>query len=689
MKKKMNKFKFKGLAKLTISLLLIILSLGSIQGQGKVYFLHSHNKIQRINTDGSEQEDLILSRLNSPTDIEVDSHTNTIFWAETNKIMSMNKNSGKVEILVEYPQVGAFGTALPAIALDSTNRKLFWINASDKKIQRSNFDGTSIEDVITDTNIYSPMSLAVDPANEKIYWSGIEYIKSVNFDGTEIEDIVTTGIYSPRGITLDLDNDKIYWVDLVGNDINRANLDGSNIEELVTDIENPTDVVLNAGKTEIYWLDKGRTGDKGTLQKANLDGSNITEFVSGIDDPIALTINNSNNQVFWLDDYIGSINTDGSEQDTILISLSRFENLKINETEQMLYWVDQSSKNIYKANLDGSQIQLIVETRANDFAFDSENQHIYWTEKDTIRRAKLDGTGIMDLVASDLDDPNYLALDIPGNKMYWVDGGFNSDRIKWANLDGSESTDFMTGLDEPSDLKLGNLNDKIYWLEGGFFPTELRRTNMDGTSSIEDVITEGSGINSYSLLTMNDRLFWSSRYIFSARRDGSGVETIVDNNNTGLSGYSLNNLTIGGEKLYWHDSDEDNPTIWRSNLDGTDVETVVSGLSNVSDREIIVFDDSFTYSESNSKNPNDQLIKIFPNPVNSASTIQFTVLNNSHISLTIYNISGHKIKTLVNERRNVGTYSIPLNVNSLSDGIYFICLKANNYIGTRKIILLN
>ena len=257
-------------------------------------------------------------------------------------------------------------------------------------------------------------------------------------------------------------------------------------------------------------------------------------------------------------------------------------------------------------------------------------------------------------------------------------------------MDGSSSADFKTGLDEPSDLKVGVMDDKIYWVEGGFFPTELRRTNKDGSSSIEDLVSQGSGLNSYILWSMTDKLFWSSRDIFSANRDGSGVETVVDNDNTGLSGFNLDNLTIGGDKLYWNDTDAgDNPSIWRSNMDGTDAVPVVSGLPSVSNREIIVFDDSSTYSENQSKIRNDQFIKIFPNPANSSTTIQFGVRNKSHVRLTIYDISGHKIQTLVNERCNVGTYSIPFNASSFSDGIYFVRLETNNSIETRKITLIN
>src|ERR671910_686624 len=72
--------------------------------------------------------------------------------------------------------------------------------------------------------------------NGKMYWTdlGIHKIQRVNLNGTGLEDLVTTGLITPRGIALDVVGGKMYWTDGVTRKIQRANLDGTNVEDLVT-----------------------------------------------------------------------------------------------------------------------------------------------------------------------------------------------------------------------------------------------------------------------------------------------------------------------------------------------------------------------------------------------------------------------------------------------------------------------
>jgi hypothetical protein len=84
-------------------------------------------------------------------------------------------------------------------------------------------------------------------AAQKIYWTdnGSNKIQRANMDGSSIEDLVTTGIDFVRGMALDLSGGKIYWADAGTDKIQRANLDGSNIEDVVaTGLGSPFDVVL-------------------------------------------------------------------------------------------------------------------------------------------------------------------------------------------------------------------------------------------------------------------------------------------------------------------------------------------------------------------------------------------------------------------------------------------------------------
>ena len=58
-------------------------------------------------------------------------------------------------------------------------------------------------------------------------------IQRANLDGSHIEDLVTQGLEGPTGIALDVVGGKMYWTDSGTEKIQRANLDGSHIEDLV------------------------------------------------------------------------------------------------------------------------------------------------------------------------------------------------------------------------------------------------------------------------------------------------------------------------------------------------------------------------------------------------------------------------------------------------------------------------
>ena len=66
-----------------------------------------------------------------------------------------------------------------------------------------------------------------------MYWTDWETdkIQRANLDGSQIEDLVTTGLDSPSSLALDVAGGKMYWIDAGTDKIQRANLDGSQIED--------------------------------------------------------------------------------------------------------------------------------------------------------------------------------------------------------------------------------------------------------------------------------------------------------------------------------------------------------------------------------------------------------------------------------------------------------------------------
>lgn len=83
------------------------------------------------------------------------------------------------------------------------------------------------------------------------------------------------------------------------------------------------------------------------------------------------------------------------------------------------------------------------------------------------------------------------------------------------------------------------------------------------------------------------------------------------------------------------------------------------------------------------------LAQNYPNPFNPSTVIRYSLSGNCEVDLTIYNILGQKVATLVNESQAAGTYSIQFNAGNLSAGMYFYTLKTSDgFSATRKLVLL-
>lgn len=83
-----------------------------------------------------------------------------------------------------------------------------------------------------------------------------------------------------------------------------------------------------------------------------------------------------------------------------------------------------------------------------------------------------------------------------------------------------------------------------------------------------------------------------------------------------------------------------------------------------------------------------ELFQNYPNPFNPSTIISYQLAADSFVSLKVYDILGKEIKTLVNESKSAGKYSINFDASNLASGVYFYQLKANDYVSTKKLALL-
>ena len=78
----------------------------------------------------------------------------------------------------------------------------------------------------------------------------------------------------------------------------------------------------------------------------------------------------------------------------------------------------------------------------------------------------------------------------------------------------------------------------------------------------------------------------------------------------------------------------------------------------------------------------------FPNPFNPITTIQYSIPNRSNVVLKIYDILGNEVRTLVNEEKEQGVYTINFDANNLASGLYLYRIQAGSFIETIKMILM-
>ena len=489
---------------------------------GKMYWTdYGTNKIHRANLDGSRVEALITTGLDSPSGLALDLAGGKMYWTDwlTANIQRANLDGSHVEELISIPNsTGGFVLVLP-------EGKMYWTqgassNGSSGRIKRANLDGSHVEDLLA-TGLRSPRGLALDlvhmpeikvnrppvldgigkqsvaegellcidlvardpeggevtyeaqsndPSVAMVSVSGRQLtispielgIATVAVMASDASGETTTQTFTVKvTVPVPESQGKMYWTDWETDKIQRANLDGSQIEDLVTTgLDLPSGLALDVAGGKMYWVDAGT--DK--IQRANLDGSHVEDLLTtGLFVPRNLALDVDGGKMYWTDEdwtegRIQRANLDGSHVEDLLTKVSSPAGLALDLAAGKMYWTDTGSSDIGRTNLDGSQSQNLVTRSLNSpraLALDLAEGKMYWTDSGTLRmqRANLDGSHVEDVIVSGLGYTTIgLALDPAGGKIYWTDWG--TKEIRRANLDGTRVEDIVTGLSGPVGLAL-------------------------------------------------------------------------------------------------------------------------------------------------------------------------------------------------------------------------------------------
>ncbi len=78
----------------------------------------------------------------------------------------------------------------------------------------------------------------------------------------------------------------------------------------------------------------------------------------------------------------------------------------------------------------------------------------------------------------------------------------------------------------------------------------------------------------------------------------------------------------------------------------------------------------------------------YPNPFNPTTSITYQLPQNAHVKLVVYNSLGQVVRTLVDENKSAGRYSITFNASNLPSGVYFYRIQAGDYVSVKKMLLM-
>ena len=225
----------------------------------------------------------IVSSVQNATSIVVDVTRQKLYWTEqtgpqTGRIRSANLDGTNVALVKEL-------TSVPRnLAIDVTGGKLYLTN-SWGKIQRLNVGGSGFHPNLI-TGLTSPQHLALEVSGGKVYWTVPGSIWRANLNGTNREQLVAN-LGEIGGLTVA--GSRVYWTEkareAARGSIRSAARNGADVKTLATLQSVPLGIAVDTVGRKLYW-----TNARGKLQRANLAGKQIQDAITGLGMPTDIVL---------------------------------------------------------------------------------------------------------------------------------------------------------------------------------------------------------------------------------------------------------------------------------------------------------------------------------------------------------------------------------------------------------------
>ncbi|KAL1608301.1 hypothetical protein SLS60_003241 [Paraconiothyrium brasiliense] len=279
-------------------------------------------------------------------------------------------------------------------------------------------------------------------------------------------------------------------------------------KEMVADVETE----FEAKKLFILDTDLSRLPNAcGRIQSCNTNGSGLHTVVDNMAAlPDGIAIDNDRDYMYWtnmgtsLSNNSGSIERarlDGTHRKVIVASgtpgVHTPKQITIAPLSRKLYWCDREGMKVCRSNLDGTTIEILVDTASSEephpqcrwcvgITVDEARGFFYWSQKGAskgkmgrIFRARIDEPGDCEMVFGDLPEPIDLEIDEENAMLYWTDRGDpptgNSLNRARVDIPKREREVLATRLHEAIGLALDKENGVCYVtdLAGGVYEVNV------------------------------------------------------------------------------------------------------------------------------------------------------------------------------------------------------------------------
>ncbi|MDD5361643.1 MAG: T9SS type A sorting domain-containing protein [Ignavibacteria bacterium] len=292
---------------------------------------------------------------------------------------------------------------------------------------------------------------------------------------------------------------------------------------------------------------------------------------------------------------------------------------------------------------------------------------------------------------------------VSGNKIF---AGTKSGRVFLSTNDGGNWTSVSSGL--PTDylfsLAVSGSNIFAGYFESGIFLSTNYGTNW---TAINNGLT---GLDISCIAVMGERIYASvyEKGIFLTTNNGGDWNKI--GNGLPSGNIYVNTLEVYGTNIYagvnnWSNNNSafyvstDYGANWISKSQGLPDSATVNGIKIANDYIFAGLTGSSVWRRNLSEVLGIQngittepsgyyLNQNYPNPFNPSTKIEFKVLHSGNVKITVYDIMGREVQTIVNERLQPGTYETIFNGSGLNSGIYFYKMTAGGFTEVKRMVLL-